>query len=76
MDDDAWAQNRLKQDGSVADVHILDMQRMKRDVFFRSAAENARRAVISCAPFRLPPRKFEIWRDMTLVFDPRQMFGG
>jgi hypothetical protein len=66
----------LKPDGSVADAQIVDMQRMARDVFFRSAAENARRAVFSCAPFRLPPRKFEIWRDMTLVFDPRRMFGG
>jgi outer membrane biosynthesis protein TonB len=52
------------------------MQRFKRDAFFRSAAENARRAVFGCAPFRLPPRKFDVWRDMTLVFDPRRMFGG
>jgi hypothetical protein len=66
----------LKQDGSVANVHVVDMQRFKRDAFFRSAAENARRAVFGCAPFRLPPRKFDVWRDMTLVFDPRRMFGG
>ena len=66
----------LKQDGSVANVYVVDMQRFKSDAFFRSAAENARRAVFGCAPFRLPPRKFEVWREMTLVFDPRRMFGG
>ena len=66
----------LKPDGSVLDAQIVDLSRMARDSFFRSAAENARRAVFECSPFRLPPRKFELWREMTLRFDPRRMFGG
>ena len=66
----------LNQDGSVRDARILDDYRMRSDTFFRSAAENARRAIFQCSPFRLPPRKFEIWRDMTFSFNPGRMFGG
>jgi hypothetical protein len=49
---------------------------MFRDSFFRSAAENARRAILRCSPFTLPPNKYEVWRDLTLRFDPSRMFGG
>ena len=63
------------QDGSVRRVEIVDVVRMVQDGFFRSAAENAKRAISRCSPFRLPPRKYEIWRQLTLRFDPRQMFG-
>ncbi len=65
----------LNQDGSVQRVEIVDVVRMVQDGFFRSAAENAKRAINRCSPFRLPPRKYEIWRQLTLRFDPRAMFG-
>ena len=58
------------------DAQIVDSLRMTSDSFFRSAAENARRAVYRCSPFDLPPRKYEIWQVMTLRFDPSRMFGG
>ncbi len=65
----------LNQDGSVQRVEIVDVVRMVQDGFFRSAAENAKRAINRCSPFRLPPRKYDIWRQLTLRFDPRAMFG-
>ncbi len=65
----------LNQDGSVHTVEIVDVVRMVQDGFFRSAAENATRAINRCSPFRLPPRKYEVWRQLTLRFDPREMFG-
>ncbi len=66
----------LNQDGSVAQAEIVDMDRMHSDPFFRSAAENARRAIIQCSPFdELPVRKYTLWREMKLKFDPRRMFG-
>ncbi|MCH9012888.1 MAG: cell envelope integrity protein TolA [Proteobacteria bacterium] len=65
----------LNQDGSVQRVEIVDVVRMVQDGFFRSAAENAKRAISRCSPFRLPLRKYDIWRQLTLRFDPRQMFG-
>ena len=66
----------LNPDGSVRRAEIVDAQRMMADAFYRSAAENARRAILSCSPFKLPLAQFEIWREMTLNFDPRRMFGG
>ena len=65
----------LNQDGSVHTVEIVDVVRMVQDGFFRSAAENAKRAISRCSPFRLPPRKYDVWRQLTLRFDPREMFG-
>ena len=66
----------LNPDGAVRSADIVDSLRMVSDTYFRSAAENARRAVYRCSPFDLPPRKYEVWQVMTLKFDPRRMFGG
>jgi outer membrane biosynthesis protein TonB len=67
---------KLNPDATVRDAQIVDFERMFRDSFFRSAAENARRAILRCSPFTLPPNKYEVWRDLTLRFDPSRMFGG
>ncbi len=66
----------LNPDATVRDAQIVDFERMFRDSYFRSAAENARRAILKCSPFRLPANKYEVWRDLTLRFDPSRMFGG
>ncbi len=65
----------LNPDGSVKTVEILDVVRMIQDNFFRTAAENAKRAIAICSPFRLPVGKYEVWKQLTLRFDPRRMFG-
>ncbi len=65
----------LNPDGTVHTVEIVDVVRMIQDGFFRSAAENAKRAINRCSPFALPPRKYNVWRQLTLRFDPRNMFG-
>jgi len=28
-----------------------------------------------CNPYDLPRDKYEIWKDLTLTFNPREMFG-
>lgn len=63
-------------DGSVRQIQISDSQRMATDNFFRSAAENARRAILNCAPFNLPVKEYFVWQRVNLNFDPRRMFGG
>jgi len=65
----------LNPDGSVRRSSVVDVIRMVQDGYFRSAAENAMRAIAKCSPFRLPPNKYTIWRDLTLRFNPREMFG-
>ncbi|MBP0614216.1 cell envelope integrity protein TolA [Jiella mangrovi] len=39
----------------------------------RAAGEAALRAVIRCAPYRLPPEKYDTWSEVILNFDPSQM---
>jgi len=65
----------LNPDGSARLIEIVDFERMTRDAYFNSAAENARRAVLTCQPFKLDPRKYSVWRELILRFDPREMFG-
>jgi len=66
----------LNPDASVRAAQIVDFERMFSDSFYRSAAENARRAIYRCSPFDLPTNKYDVWRELTLKFDPSHMFGG
>ncbi len=43
--------------------------------FMRAAAEAGRRAIYTCAPYKLPVDRYSQWRDITLVFDPRKLIG-
>lgn len=45
-------------------------------IAFQAAADSARRAVLRCQPYQLPPQKYETWRDINVNFDPREMLGG
>lgn len=44
--------------------------------FFTPAADSAVRAVIQCQPYRMSADKYDMWRDMMLNFDPKEMYGG
>jgi colicin import membrane protein len=44
--------------------------------YFQVAAESAMRAVRRCQPYTLPAAKYDIWKDVEVTFDPRDMFGG
>jgi colicin import membrane protein len=40
-------------------------------------AESAKRAILTCQPFKmLKPEHYELWKDIEITFDPRDMFGG
>lgn len=68
----------VNRDRTVRQARINDVSRMRRDPFYRSAAESARRAVLNprCSPLKLPPAKYDLWRSMTLTFNPKEAFGG
>ena len=47
------------------------------DPNFQIAAESAIRAVSQCQPYTmLPVEKYDVWKNMILNFDPREMLGG
>ncbi|MBK8907378.1 MAG: cell envelope integrity protein TolA [Rhodospirillales bacterium] len=66
----------MNPDGTPRTASIVD-DGGRSDGSYRTAAESALRAVLNprCHPFRLPPEKYGQWKSMTLVFNPKEMFG-
>jgi len=66
---------QLGPDGTVQRVEPRDPGRMGSDPFYRTLAESAMRAVLNprCNPLKLPPDSYDIWRDMTLTFNPKDL---
>lgn len=66
----------INPDRTLRDARIVDMARYNRDTFFRAAADSAMRAVRSplCSPFMVPPDKYDVWKNTTVNFNPRDMF--
>ena len=66
----------LNPDGSVAQPPQLTADSAAAaagDPFMRAAAEAARRAIYTCAPYKLPADKYNVWRDIDVDFDPRKL---
>ena len=66
----------MNPNGTVRQARIKQQQRMLTDSFFREAAESALRAVLNkrCQPFKLPRQKYDRWKTMTLIFNPKEMY--
>ena len=66
----------VNRDRTVRNVMVEDRGRYQNDPFFRAAADNAMRAIKhpNCTPLDLPPEKYNMWKEMTLNFDPQKMF--
>ncbi len=67
----------MNSDGHVAKAEVLNPGALAGNPFRIAAAESAYRAVQNpaCQPFNLDPRKYDVWKTMTLTFDPREMLG-
>jgi hypothetical protein len=69
----------LAQDGSLAQPPLLESASRAAaagNPYMRTAAEAALRAVNICAPYkRLPPNKYDAWREIVMTFDPSKMIG-
>ena len=66
---------RFNQDGSLsADPTVANSG---SHPVFHVAAESAMRAVRRCAPYSfMPVAKYDVWKDVEVTFDPRDMFRG
>ena len=65
---------QLNQDGSIsADPQVLNRGGHPQ---FQVAAESAKRAIKRCAPYKMPIAKYDVWRDVEVTFDPRDMYRG
>jgi hypothetical protein len=66
---------QLGPDSSVRSVEPTDPGRMDADPAFRTFAESAVRAVRACAPLKLPPEQYQVWRNIIFNFDPSMLTG-
>ena len=66
----------INPDRTLRDAKVVDQSRYGSDSFFRAAADSALRAVRnpSCSPFDVPADKYDVWKNVTVTFDPSQMF--
>jgi colicin import membrane protein len=66
---------QLKRDGTLSGDPVVT-NRVTHPAF-QVAAESAVRAVAKCTPYTfLPAAKYDLWSDLEVRFDPRDMFGG
>ncbi|MGD0190800.1 MAG: cell envelope integrity protein TolA [Rhizomicrobium sp.] len=64
----------LSRDGSVQRVTQLSGQ--SSSPYFAASAAAARRAIVECAPYKLPADQYDQWQEIDpFHFDPRQMMG-
>jgi len=64
---------RLTRDGEIEGAPQVEATGGE-DGARRAFAGSARRAVLACAPYQLPPEKYETWADVVVNFDPSQLF--
>ena len=65
-------QFELNQDGSIrGEPRITNPQGSAQ---FQLAADAAKSAILKCQPYPLPQDKYQIWKKVTLEFDPSEMF--
>lgn len=69
-------QMSVNPDRTLRSASVVDTARYDSDSFFRAMADSAIRAVRNplCSPFQLPPDKYDTWKNITVTFDPSQMF--
>ncbi len=67
----------MSPDGKVRRAWVTNRSAFQNDPFKLAAAETAQRAVLNqaCQPFKLDPKKYDVWKDVTLKFNPSEMFG-
>ncbi len=68
---------KVGRDRRVQKAEIVDSARAGADKFYRTMAESALRAVLQdkCSPLKLPPEKYDTWKDITMTFDASNMVG-
>lgn len=68
----------MNADRSIRNVKVVDQERFKADPFYQATARRAMNALSApeCTPLRLPLKKYKLWKELTVVFDPEKMAGG
>jgi hypothetical protein len=67
----------LNRDGTVAQAGVVDQVRYATDPVFRALADSELKAIHDpkCSPLALPLDKYDLWKSMTIHFDPKEVSG-
>jgi colicin import membrane protein len=66
---------RFKIDGTLASPPSPDIR--TQDPQMQAMIESAVRAIIRCQPYTMLSRaKYDAWKELSILFNPREMFGG
>jgi outer membrane biosynthesis protein TonB len=64
----------LARDGSVRQAEVVDSSgRYAADPAFHAIADSTRRAVLVASPLQVPPGQYDLVKDLTLDFSPRDL---
>jgi hypothetical protein len=63
---------RFNPDGTLAGPPVI--MNPQNTPYFLAVSDSAIRAAQACEPYSLPPEKYDLWKDIVLNFDPRDMF--
>ncbi len=63
---------RFNADGTLATAPVVMNPQSTPN--FLAVSDSAIRAAEACQPYPLPAAKYEVWKDIVLNFDPRDMF--
>jgi outer membrane biosynthesis protein TonB len=61
----------INRDGSVQQAQIVDMSRYFADSAFRTFANSARNAVLSCGNIPISPQRYDALKDLEFTFRPQ-----
>jgi outer membrane biosynthesis protein TonB len=61
----------INRDGSVQQAQIVDMGRYFADSAFRTFANSARNAVLSCGNIPISPQRYDVFKEITFTFSPQ-----
>ncbi|MSO70987.1 MAG: hypothetical protein EXQ88_03090 [Alphaproteobacteria bacterium] len=64
-------------DGTVRGATVLSDSSRPETPYLQAAAESARRAVLNreCNPLPLPRDRYELWKELELSFNPKELLG-
>ena len=66
---------RFKIDGTLASPPAPEIR--TQDPQMQAMTESAVRAIIRCQPYTMFSRsKYEAWKELPILFNPKEMFGG
>lgn len=68
---------QLNQDGTLRGAPRIEDTGKMSDPFYRAVAESALRALRNpnCSPLKLPLDEYDLWRDITFLFEPGEALG-